>query len=178
MNKYQIAKRHGRLLLNTVDVSRIPEGIEEVKTFASILEANKKLKLLFASRLFSPEEQDKVLKEFLPHLKISQETRKFLTSIVIQGHLNAIKEIIKISTEMYNEKLKKVKALVISPVTLGGDYTERLKLSLKAITQRDVEIESELDPSLIGGFVVKVGSTIYDSSIKGQLASLRAELTR
>jgi F0F1-type ATP synthase delta subunit len=49
---------------------------------------------------------------------------------------------------------------------------------LKNLIDRDVDIENEVDPSLLGGFVVRVGSTIYDSSVKGQLRLLKSELMR
>jgi F0F1-type ATP synthase delta subunit len=53
-----------------------------------------------------------------------------------------------------------------------------LKNALKNITKMDVEVENQVDPSLLGGFVVKVGSTIYDNSLKGQLRLLKAELMK
>ena len=46
------------------------------------------------------------------------------------------------------------------------------------MTKRDVDIDSKIDPALLGGFIVKIGSTIYDSSLKGQLRLLRTELTK
>jgi len=67
---------------------------------------------------------------------------------------------------------------VVSPVTLEKNYINRLKSSLKALTRRDIDIESRIDTSLLGGFIVKVGSTVYDSSLKGQLRLLRAALTK
>lgn len=177
MNRYQIAKRLSSALLNTVDISRFPKIIEEIKAFSSIIDRDKKLKVLFASQVFSEEERSKALKELLPHLKISTETKKFFTFIITKGYLNTIKEIIKIATEMYNEKLKKVKALVMSPFPLSDNYIERLKTNLKTMTQKDVDVESQIDTTLIGGFVIKVGSTIYDNSLKGQLNLLKTTLT-
>jgi ATP synthase F1 delta subunit len=96
----------------------------------------------------------------------------------MQGHMPAIKEIIKASVNAYNEKLKKQTAVVISTVTLEERYISRLKSALKAMTQKDIEIESEIDPSLLGGFIVKVGSTVYDSSLKGQFRLLKADLLK
>lgn len=178
MKKYQIARRCSRALFSMVDISQAPKVIEEITAFSLILDRDRKLKLLFATELFSEEERNRALEELLTHLRVLPETKKFLTFIISQGHLKLIKEIIKISVEIYNEKLKKVKALVISPIPLRENYIERLRTALRVLTQRDVEIEMELDKSLIGGFTVKVGSTIYDSSLKYQLGLLRAELTK
>jgi len=89
-----------------------------------------------------------------------------------------MKEIIAYTINVYNEKQKKATAVVISPVSLDKGYTDRLKVALKSLIDRDVDIENEVDPSLLGGFVVRVGSTIYDSSVKGQLRLLKSELMR
>ncbi len=178
MNKNQIAKRYSRILINTVDVSGIAGAIEGFKVFSGLVDANKKLKTLFVSRIFTEEEKDSALKELFLRLKITREAEKLLRLIIQQGHLSAIKEIVQASVAAYNEKLKKMTAVVVSPATLTAKHIERLKQSIKAFTHRDIEIESQIDPSLIGGFIVKAGSTIFDSSLKGQLRLLKAELMR
>ena len=53
-----------------------------------------------------------------------------------------------------------------------------MKSSLKEITGRDIDIEFVIDPALLGGVRIKVGSTMYDSSIKGQLGLLRDKLIK
>lgn len=178
MNKNQIAKKYSRALINTVEVQDIPKVIEELIVFSKLIEANRKLKLLFASQIFSEEEQNRALKELLTHLKISLQSEKLLKLIIIQKHLFAIKEIIKASMNVYNDMLKKTTAVVISPVTMDPSYMDRLKNVLKTLTKRDISIENRIDPSLLGGFIIKIGSTVYDSSLKGQLRLLSAELTK
>lgn len=178
MNKNQIAKKYSKALLSSVEISKIPIVIEELKAFSQIIDKNRKLKLLFAGQIFSEEEKDKALNAILPNLKFSSYTEKFLKLLVIQGHLAAMKEVIIASINAYNERQKKAAAVVISSVPLDKNYTERLKIALKAMTQKEIDVESQVDPSLLGGFIVKVGSTIYDSSLKGQLRLLRAELMK
>jgi ATP synthase F1 delta subunit len=178
LNKNQIAKKYSKALLGSVEISKIPVVIEELKGFSQLIDKNRKLKLLFAGQIFSEEEKDKALSAILPGLKCSSHTEKFLKLLVIQGHLAAIKEVIIASINAYNERQKKATAVVISSVPLDGNYTERLKKALKAMTKREIDVESQVDPSLLGGFIVKVGSTIYDSSLKGQLRLLRAELVK
>ncbi len=164
--------------MSSAKIAEIPTVVEELKAFAQLLETNRQLKLLFAGQIFSEAEKEKAFSAIQPLLKLSAQTEKFLKLIILHGHLSAIKEVITSSINVYNESQKKATAVVISPVALEKSYTERLKLALKDLTKRDVDIESEVDPSLLGGFIVKVGSTIYDSSIKGQLRMLKAELMR
>lgn len=66
----------------------------------------------------------------------------------------------------------------MTPVEVTRDYEDRLKAALKKLIDRDVDVEYVLDPSLLGGVLVKVGSTMYDSSIRGQLRLLKDELIK
>ncbi len=178
MNKTHEAKKYSKALINTVDISAVPIVIEELKAFSGLLNADRRFRLLFVSQIFSDDEKKKALDEILSHMKASPQGAKFLTLIITQGVVAALKEIISASLSIYEERIKKVTAQVTTPVTLDENYTERLKAALRSMTKKEVEIESRLDPSLIGGFIVKVGSTVYDSSLKGQLQLLKAELTR
>lgn len=178
MNKTYAAKKFSKALINTVDISAVPRVIAELDAFSGLIDADKRFKLLFVSQIFSEDEKKKALVQILSHMKASPQGAKFLTLIITQGAVTAIKEIISASLNIYEGRIGKVTAEVTSPVALDENYSNRLKAVLKTMTNKEVEIESRLDPSLIGGFIVKVGSTIYDSSLKGQLQLLKAELTR
>ncbi len=98
--------------------------------------------------------------------------------MILQGHLPAINEVITASIDAYNERQKKATAVVVSTVSLDEKNADRLKAALKKMTDREITIENQVDESLLGGFIVKVGSTIFDSSLQGQLRLLRSELSR
>ena len=178
MNKSRIAKKLSRSLINTYDISDVSGILKGLQIFSRVIDSSRELKLLFSSRIFTDNEKVQALKILISHLKVSRQTEKFLKLIILQGYLPALKEIIKASTDAYNEKLKKASALLISPVALEQSHIDRLKNALRDLTKRDVDIDSKIEPSLLGGFIVKVGSTVYDSSLKGQLRLLRTELTK
>jgi len=178
VNKGLIARRYSRLLINTFDISDVPDIIDGLKIFLKLINADKKLRNLFSSCAFAENEIDLALKIILSRIKASEQVGKILKLIIKQGHLPVIKEIIKSSINSYNERLKRMTALVISPVVIEKTRIERLRSALRVLTQREIDIENQIDPSLLGGFIVKVGSTIYDSSLKGQLRLMRAELVK
>lgn len=178
MNKSQIAKKFSKALVSTTDVSVIPRVIEELKAFSRLISSERKIRILFGSQIFSDDEKVRSLDEILSYAKVSANTGKFLKLMIVQGTLPVLKETIQAIVLLYEERLKKVTAEVAAPVTIEEQYLSRLKTALSSLTGRDVDIRSMVDPSLIGGFVVRVGSTVYDSSLKGQLQTLRSELTR
>lgn len=178
MNKAHIAKKLSKSLIGRADISVIPRVTEELKVFSRLVESDRNIRLLFISQIFSEEEKRRALDEVLSYMKASGDTGKFLRLIISQKALPVLKETIKSVVLLYEEKLKKVTAEVTAPVALEEQYISRLKSALVSLTSREVDVESRVDPSLIGGFVVKVGSTVYDSSLKGQLQILKSELTR
>jgi ATP synthase F1 delta subunit len=178
MNKQQIARKYARVLMNTADVSAIPGIIDELKVFSRLVDEHKKLKVLFISQIFSGSEKENALKQLSPLLKFNLATEKLLKLMIMQGHLAAINEVITASVDAYNERQKKATAVVVSSVSLDEKNTGRLKAALKQMTDREITVENQIDESLLGGFIVKVGSTIFDSSLKGQLRLLRSELFR
>lgn len=178
MNKNQIAKKYSRALISSVDISEMPAVIGEFKTFSQLIDTKRQLKLLFAGKIFTEGEKAKAFDALSPVLKLKPKTDKFLKQIIISGHLTAMREIIEASVDAYNEKQKKATAVVVSSVALNAQYSDRLKTALKHMTDREVTIENRIDETLLGGFIVKVGSTIFDSSLKGQLRLLKTELMR
>ena len=178
MNKNQIAKKYSRALINSVDISTMPRIIREFKAFSQLIDTNRQLKLLFAGQIFSEAEKEKAFSALVPSLMLDPGTEKFLKLMIVQGHLSAIKELIAASVNAYNDRQKKATAVVVSSVALDEKNTERLKSALKEMTNRDITVENQIDESLLGGFIVRVGSTIFDSSVKGQLRLLRSELMR
>lgn len=178
MNKHQIAKKYSRALISGIEIADIPKVLQEFNDFSLLIDKNRRLKLLFAGPIFSEGEKVKAFEALTPLLKFNPGTEKFLKLIIIQGHLAAIKEVIAATLAAYNEKEKKAVALVISSVALDEKNTDRLKSALNKMTGREITVENRIDGSLLGGFIVKVGSTVFDSSVKGQLRLLKAELMK
>lgn len=78
--------------------------------------------------------------------------------------------------EMTDERLGKVQAEVIAAIDLPEDAQTKLREALSQATSRQVELTVRQDPSILGGLVAKVGSTVFDGSLRTQLETLRRDL--
>jgi F-type H+-transporting ATPase subunit delta len=88
-----------------------------------------------------------------------------------------VQDIIKTVRALTAKARGEVTAEVISAVPLKDEQTAQLKETLKASVGKDVTLQARVDPSLLGGLVVKVGSRMIDSSLKTKLQNLKAVLT-
>jgi F-type H+-transporting ATPase subunit delta len=77
-----------------------------------------------------------------------------------------------------DEAAGRVPAQVVTATALSDEQQERLRRALNASTGRDVQLEVEIDPNLVGGLVARVGDVVFDGSIKTHLQQLRSNLTK
>lgn len=173
-----LINRAARAFMNTVNIDLIPDCLGELSNLNNLLEKNRDFNGFFLNPLFTPEERKRVLNTLKEKIGLSDGTVKFLNFLLEEKIISGLPEIIKKITILYLDKKRKAKATVVTPVSLDTKYDERLKLSLKNLTGRDIDIDYVVDPALLGGIVIKVGSTMYDSSIRGQLRLLRDNLIK
>lgn len=172
------AKRYAKTLLNTVSIEDAPRAINELNTVNSLMLRSKEFKTLLVSPQFTSEERERAIRDIVGRIKLSEDIIRFITHLSELRLILVLPEIIRIAINLYLEKKKKAKAVVMTPIEISKDYETRLKASLKRLTDKDVDMDYVMDPSLLGGVIIKVGSTMYDTSIKGQLRLLRTELTK
>jgi len=172
------AKRFARALLNAVPLDEFESVHGKLGMVAEMMRQNRDIHAVLTSPLFSVEERGRAVETIAGRLELSGNVRKFLLHVVSAGMAAILDEILAVAMSIYQERKKKASATVITPVAVSGELAERLRNALGRLTSRDVDITFSHDPSLLGGFIVKVGSTMYDSSLKGQLRLLKDELIK
>ncbi|MBF0507259.1 MAG: ATP synthase F1 subunit delta, partial [Nitrospirae bacterium] len=171
-------KRYAKQFLSAVDLSEVPQGIEQLSAIADLMEKDKNFRNLLISPVFSVDESGRIITYLSEKLKMSGKASKYLHYLVGSGVISGLPAIISAIQAQYLEIKKRSKAVVTTAVQVGKDYATQISGSLKQVTGREMDIEFVVDPSLLGGVSIKVGSTMYDSSIKGQLGLLKDKLIK
>ncbi|GAB3380548.1 F0F1 ATP synthase subunit delta [Lysobacter fragariae] len=102
--------------------------------------------------------------------------RNFLALLADNRRLALLPEIAGLFEELRAEAERVVKARITSASALGGAELDNIKVALKKRFGRDVELETAIDESLIGGAVIDTGDVVIDGSLKGKLGRLQAAL--
>lgn len=173
-----LINRAARAFMNTVNIDIIPNCIGELSKVNDLLEKNREFRGFIMNPLFTADERERVLKVLKERIGLSDETMRFLSYLLEEKAMAGLPDIIKKVTLLYLDKKRKAKAIIVTPVALDSKYDERLKNSLKNLTGREIDIDYVIDPAILGGIVIKVGSTMYDSSIRGQLRLLKDNLIK
>jgi F-type H+-transporting ATPase subunit delta len=101
----------------------------------------------------------------------------FLGLVVARGRFDGLPQIVLALRGLVDAHLGRVRAKVTTPFALAPEDLKRVGLGLAAATRRTIVLQSQVDPSLIGGLVAEVGGVQYDGSLRTQLSRLKSELT-
>ena len=178
MKRQKEIKRYAKMFLNAAGLENAPEALNELTSVNDLLIKNPEFLGLFENPSFTGEERGKTLKGLSQRLNLSDATVRFILYLSERRIMHGLAELIRIAAALYLEKKKMVKAIVTTPAAIDKKYGERLRASLKKVTGMDVVMEYIIDPSIIGGMMVRIGSTMYDSSIKGQLRLLKDDILK
>src|SRR5689334_21486567 len=166
----------GRYASALFDLARDQRQIESVATsldaLAQALLDSKDFNELVTSPLVSREEAIKAFAALAPDLGLDPITANFLGVLARNGRKNELRNVIRAYRRLAAEHRGETTAEVITARPLNDDQLAALRQQLRARAGRDVAIEAEVDPTILGGIVVKLGSQQVDASIRTKLNRL------
>jgi len=177
MSVETIARRYGTALADVVLKSGETETIRaELKMWEQLTAANASLESAFSSPAISHSKKEKVLEEVIARSRPSKTTANFLRVLLQNGRLTDLVAIVERFESVLAERSGIVSAEVASARELTDGQRNELKVNLEKRTGKQVKIDFAVRPELIGGVVTRIGSTVYDGSVRTQLENLREEL--
>lgn len=145
----------------------------ELKAVGAMIDDSADLRRLVRSPVFSAEAQGKALSAILDKAGIKGLTANFVGLVVRNRRLFALPDMIRAYGQILARHRGEVTADVVTAHSLSDDQTKALKDAIKSAIGKDVDVSTRVDPSLLGGLVVKVGSRMIDTSLKTKLNSLK-----
>ena len=167
----------GRYATALFELAREEKSVDAVKAdldrFEAMLNESADLKRLVRSPVFSAEVQARALSAVLEKAEITGTSAKFLKVLTANRRLFAVTDVMR----AYRALVAKFKGEVTADVTVAEQLSDKnldaLKTALKSVTGKDVALNVNVDPSIIGGLVVKLGSRMVDSSLRTKLNSIK-----
>lgn len=176
MRKVSGVRQYAKMFVSNVAVEEIPQALDHLGVIVRLMEEDKGIRNLMVSPMFSAEERRASLASLCGRLKSSEKLSKYLAYLADEKALFVLPEITKAILALYLDLKKRAKAVVTTPVAVSAAFEADLVAALRKRTGREIDVEYVLDPSLLGGIRIKVGSTMYDTSLKGQLGLLKDKL--
>jgi F-type H+-transporting ATPase subunit delta len=179
MLKDIIAKRYAKALLSLAVKSGETETVKkDLAAVAEVYRGSRGLQSVFLSPAFSQSDKEKVMKGLAAEMKVAGLSARFLEMLVKKRRFRYIREASAAYSDLLDLQQGRVKATVTSASALTDAEVARLKERIKAKVGREVELRVEVDPTLIGGVRTRIGSTVYDGTIKNQMEMVKGALLK
>jgi F-type H+-transporting ATPase subunit delta len=169
-----VAERYANALFELAnDAKSLPAVEADLDRFAALVNESADLKRLVRSPVFSADEQSRAVDAILGKAGIGGLVANLIKVAAGNRRLFAVPQIIVAFKRLAAKQRGEIAAEVTSAEALSDKHVADLKAALKASLGKDVSLAAHVDPSLIGGLVVKVGSRLIDGSLRTKLNSLK-----
>lgn len=177
MSVETVARRYATALADVVLKSGETETVKrELKSWEDLIGSNENLQSAFANPAIAHLSKEKVLEGLLAKTKPSKTTANFLRVLLKNSRLTELSEINEKFASVLDERSNVVAAEVTSARPLSEAEKAEFQANLSKMTGKKVNLNFNINENIIGGVVTRVGSTVYDGSVKTQLENLKQQL--
>lgn len=177
MSVETIARRYGTALADVVIKTGETETVKaELKTWEEMMTSSADLLSAFSNPAIAHLDKEKVLESLISKAAPSRTTANFLRVLLKNNRLTELGDINDKFVAILEERGGIVAAHVTAARELSDDQKAELRSNLEKLTGKKVHLNFEINKEIIGGVVTRIGSTVYDSSVKTQLENLKEQL--
>lgn len=170
----EAANRYAVAMLELAEESKSLKTVEkDMRSLRNMITGSTDLGQFVDSPVHAPDDKAKAIAALCKKAKIGKLTSQFAGLVAQNRRANELPGIINQFEALLADRRGSSSAVVTSAQPLTAAQLKSLKTNLKKSIGKDVDIETQIDPDLLGGFVVKVGSRLYDSSLKTKLEGLK-----
>lgn len=172
-----IARRYATALADVVTKTGEVETVKaELKTWEEMIGSNVQLQSAFRNPSIAHASKEKVLEGLLSKARPAKTTSNFLRVLLKNSRLTDLAAVNAKFESVLEERSGVLTAEVTSARELSEAERADLKASLEKLTGKRVKFNFNIDTNIIGGVITRIGSTVYDGSVKTQLENLKEEL--
>ena len=174
----RLSRRYTRALFQLAREAGEEEKIgAEIERFFSIYSSSDLQKVL-TNPAFALAPRMKILRQVIDGQQLSPLTGKFLSLLLERDRLVELAGIVSCYRRLLNEVKGRVEARVVSTGPLDRAMVEQLGQRLRGLAGKEVILQQETDPSLLGGLLIELEGKIYDGSIRTQLEKMKQRIAR
>jgi F-type H+-transporting ATPase subunit delta len=176
-----VATRYARALVEAVlnPASRLePKQVaEELDSFQQMLAGTSELRNILLSPAVTASRKRAVVGKFAEMIPLSKVVRNFIYVLMDRRRIGILHEVVEAYKVILDERLGVMRADVQSARPLNPQQQSALQAELSQISGKQVRCNYSVDEDLLGGVVARIGSTVYDGSVRAQLNALKQRLT-
>lgn len=177
MSVETVARRYAGALADVITKTGETNSVQtELRSWEQLIKSNANLQSAFGNPAISQADKERVLESLIQKTTPTKTTANFLRVLLRNNRLTEISEINEKLTSVLEERSGAISAQIISARVLSEAEKAEMQKNLSKLTGKAVSLNFETDETLIGGVVTRIGSTVYDGSVKTQLEELKHQM--
>jgi F-type H+-transporting ATPase subunit delta len=174
-----IARRYAKALFSlAVESGRVEPWARSLEALREGVEASPDLRDVLSNPVYSKEQRRPIVEKLAAALSLDAEPASLLFLLGDRNRLSYLAAVVETFRDLADQHLGRVRAKVTSAVKLDDAAAQAIADRLSQATRAKVLLDREVDPAILGGVVARVGSLVYDGSVRAQLEDLRKQLKR
>lgn len=173
-----VASRYARAFVEAIVDRRVDPDrtLSELNAIAELIKSNRELHTILQNPSVPHPQKLHLLDSIVSLLGASRVLRNFVAVLIDHRRIGLIQEITERFRQELNERLGIAEAQVSSSRELTAEEKQLLEQQMAAITGKIIRATYLRDAALLGGATVRIGSTIYDGSVRGQLRKIKEQM--
>lgn len=177
MSQAPVADRYARAIFELgVETNQLAPITEQVRRFAQTYSSSPELRAVLDNPIIEAEKREAVLADVAARLGLSGHGLNLIKLLSSRKKLRVVPDIARRLDRLSDEKAGVVRATVTSARPMPDSFYQKLVAELESATSRKIVLERKEDPSLIAGFVTRIGDNTIDGSVKGRLNEIERQL--
>ncbi len=170
-----VVSTYARAFADVVTANRLDPSrtLTETQQIAAMVEENKALREVWENPSIPAEQKRGVLDGIAKRIGTSRPVRNFIAVLIDKGRVRFLRDIVAQFAQELNQRLGFAEAEITTVRNLSAEERKGLEGDLAQITGKKIKARYVQDGKILGGAIARVGSTVYDGSVKGQLERLR-----
>ncbi|HTW44800.1 MAG TPA: ATP synthase F1 subunit delta [Acidobacteriaceae bacterium] len=173
-----VTARYARALADVVFEQRLKPGQvqSDLNDFAAAWHESAGLREVFLDPSFPSAQKVAILDKLNTHLKLSPQVRNFIAVLINHDRMDFFEDVLEDFRHEMNHRLNIAEAEITSARPLDASERKSLEAQVARLTTGAVSTKFREDPALLGGVIIRIGSTVYDDSVRGRINRLREQL--
>jgi F-type H+-transporting ATPase subunit delta len=175
----EVTSRYARALAEVVEDKRLIPGRvrEQLRSVVGVVESSAELRKVWESPAIPAEQKRALLDSIAGKLAVDTIIRNFIAVLIDHHRIPMLGRIARQFESEMNARLGIAEADIVSARDLSPDERQALESQIGQMTGKSVRANYSIDKNLLGGAMVRLGSTVYDGSVRGQLHKLKEALS-
>ncbi|TAL11779.1 MAG: ATP synthase F1 subunit delta [Nitrospirae bacterium] len=173
-----IARRYAKALFELQEPADVGPTAKTLRVLAEAFAGSREFRNLLLSPVFTREQKAAVVAQLAAKTACPPITGRFLAHVVRKNRIAQLREISdafgRLADQVSNRKVVEVAAA--RPLT--DEQQAAIRTKLEQVTRSQIDLSIHVDPAVLGGLEIRIGSTVYDGTVRGQLARLRSALAK